>query len=664
MEQQRCFLTSYVYTDKSLFIATNKKKGKINKDYIVTTTTTKNEREDWILIPSEKSSTTTNNNNNKNDDKVVTILNRTHQVFLVSDSKGRVYTVPKGKEEGDWQKWRIIQGGEKGYYLISSLVHSMYLVCNKNGIISCVDERKYLYDEMSNAITNNTKEESSSNKGLWMMEYQSGELCFLSSSKYDLRLSCNPFGNLSMSNNWRGWEVFRLVQCNNNNTDSNEIMITSWTHHTRVLCSNADGEVYTADKKKLESSWKHKMNNKLNCWKIELPPVNDCCNDNDDDGDNDHEGVVIKSVVHNRYLKWDGKKLQTVPSFNNKNNKNSSIDGGIFTWQLESAHNQTYFVSIGSGLDRQLSCSKSDDTKNKISLTKNRKEREEWRLDLVGGDNDDNSATVLYSKVHEKYLGSNPEGEVYLTSNIGDWELWKLKQALSPKNTNTDGSSLIVSVVHNRSLSCSASNNEDNNNNSNDNKDDNNNKIICTVAMDDDNATTTTKLPTSWYLQPRMPPTLSGGQMAAYTISVTLTLASIIATPFVVKGVVGALGFGSASIAASSSITSKTIISEESTTSDTDVVAAEGGKVVPFLQSIGAYGLSLVRTATSVGTGAVIGVGGGFSSAAIIETHTRTTTARKALTQQEAKEGQEQPRKRSVMERNKINRPFCAWREW
>lgn len=80
----------------------------------------------------------------------------------------------------------------------------------------------------------------------WKIQLVTGELCFLSNPSFDKRLrGCDVLGKLSMDSNWKGWEVFRFVEAGDG-----RLLITSWTHYSKVLSCNAKGDVFTTENNK------------------------------------------------------------------------------------------------------------------------------------------------------------------------------------------------------------------------------------------------------------------------------------------------------------------------------------------------------------------------------------------------------------------------------
>jgi hypothetical protein len=74
----------------------------------------------------------------------------------------------------------------------------------------------------------------------WQVEFVSGELCFLSSCNNQHQVRCDLVGKLSLTEEKKGWEVWRFVE-----TGSGKVRIVSWMHPFCIV-SNQDGQVTTA----------------------------------------------------------------------------------------------------------------------------------------------------------------------------------------------------------------------------------------------------------------------------------------------------------------------------------------------------------------------------------------------------------------------------------
>eukprot|EP00985_Skeletonema_marinoi_P007576 scaffold3335_cov139-Skeletonema_marinoi.AAC.5 len=227
------------------------------------------------------------------------------------------------------------------------------------------------------------------------MEESGHELCFLSSPNHDRRVGCNINGDIYVSQNWKGWEVWRFIK----DESSGHFIITSWTHDKKVLCSGPDGRVFTTENK--EGSWEK--------WRIVPHPK--------------FEGLRIESVEHDRFLSFSGQDLHT---------KKKEVDTA---WYIEPAHGNHFFISATSH-DERLSSS------NEHPFTsKNRKSWEKW---IVEPTNEKIGQYTIRSMEHGKYLGAEKNDKIIVSENK---QLWTI--GLS---TQEGGGYLILSTEFNRRL--------------------------------------------------------------------------------------------------------------------------------------------------------------------------------------------------------------------
>mmetsp|Transcript_1566 Transcript_1566/g.2109 ORF Transcript_1566/g.2109 Transcript_1566/m.2109 type:complete len:554 (+) Transcript_1566:114-1775(+) len=539
MEQPRCLISSCTY-DKRL---------SSDADGNILSTENKLSWEEWTLVEDDGGGSTGN---------IILIKSRSHERFLVCSPEGQLETVDKFNIlNHDGNRWRICQSSsdEKAdVAVLMSVEYSKYLIMDNKGDVSCVD-KKNLDGRSEN----------------WSIEFQNGELCFLSLPERDERISCDVAGKLSMSKNWKGWEVWRFIECGDGH-----VYISSWTHHKKFLCSNESGDVMTTENRR--GPWEK--------WNVELAPQGGT------------DGVVIKSTVHDRYLRWNGNALITSKTYED--------NAHWTTWHIESAHKQTYFISSSSH-DKRIGAKK-----NGVFTTSNRKGWEQWELKF----NRNNGLVTIFSKAHGVYLGSNPEGQLSVRANDGNWGMWKIE-------TSPHGGMFIVSVVHGKALACNADGS--------------------LYTIDGQRGSWET-----WILEPVMPPTMTEEQIKAQRKSLiiggSIAVASIVLAPFAVMGAVTALGFEAGGIASGSIAAG--MMSAEAIASGGGIAA---GGTVAVLQSVGAAGLGVAGTAASMGAGAA--VGGSAVGIALACSGSKGST-----------ESLSSSKKR--MNAVDMNRPFCAWRSW
>ena len=178
---------------------------------------------------------------------------------------------------------------------------------------------------------------------VWEMECVTGELCFLSNPALDARVRCDMAGLLTLSPNWKGWEVVRITEASaagatssNNNGDGKDgyVRISSWMHNQWYLCSDAKGEVSTCSlaESLLQppppplSTLSSEEDQGYRCsrWAIEKYPT--------DEGGK-HQGLIIRSATHGRLLSIRDGLLKTYDSLDEMkqqqaNNNNSDFVNG------------------------------------------------------------------------------------------------------------------------------------------------------------------------------------------------------------------------------------------------------------------------------------------------------------------------------------------------
>mmetsp|Transcript_37204 Transcript_37204/g.55661 ORF Transcript_37204/g.55661 Transcript_37204/m.55661 type:complete len:561 (+) Transcript_37204:1855-3537(+) len=163
---------------------------------------------------------------------------------------------------------------------------------------------------------------------LWTIECVTGELCFLSNPALNIRVRCDMTGLLSLSDNTKGWEVFRFMEAGHG-----YVKISSWMHSQWLLCCTADGRVDTCSHAESfldyrsddddehvqegeheESLASSKRANSFKCskWAIEKSPTGN--------------GVVIRSKTHGRFLcvKNNG-ELRTYHPDDDENDDNTTL---------------------------------------------------------------------------------------------------------------------------------------------------------------------------------------------------------------------------------------------------------------------------------------------------------------------------------------------------
>jgi len=452
--------------------------------------------------------------------------------YLCSDDKGRVVCTPTSSPSTYWWMIMSISSTTSSFSSAmsdsSSATDEQYILMSKEHA-----PRRLTYtttvkglsesDENFQLITSKNSGEPST----WELKFTSGELCFMSNPVMHCNLRCNLLGQLSLNSGLKGWEVFRFIEVGNG-----DLYISSWTHYTKFLSSNTDGQVYVIDSSSNSLGYGER-------WRLEPAP--------------DSNGVYIKNVASLRYLSVGRGKNEALWTTTKPN--------AYALWHLNAAHSHIYyltslFASIRKTDDDDNFNDENVDDAVKIKntaandynqiysqhgisdmhvssrkgapfLTKNKRKWEEWKMEVTP-----DGYVTFFSIAHGKYLGCNSKGDVHTTTSKGAWCFFE-------KQESSTAGVMFLSKEHKRYLAVS--------------EDDGS---LCTTDGNEE-----TNLRNSWRLDPRLPRSISGGKIAG-----AMGLAITIAMPFAVLGAIEA---------ASATITQ---------------VALLGGVSVEGLASVGACG--------------------------------------------------------------------------
>ncbi|KAL7431876.1 hypothetical protein ACHAXM_002917 [Skeletonema potamos] len=428
----RCIITSVSDNNKKL---TSTKKG------LVDVTSNRGDKEQFMLIPVVK---TCDEGDATKEKDVYYLKSFTFNRYLSSDSTtGEVSTVKIAPEKNvsvdniaeeeeekkiDWvaaakakadsafadDSPTKSQLGEAEQWLLMRSPHGGHFVVSVKHELNVAISSRTTYDGEGRRVTNkavglkgaNTVEES------WNVEFVSGELCFVSSSLASSsemkQIRCDLMGNLSLTSDKRGWEVWRFVEMG-----GGRVRIVSWMHSQFCIACDHEGKVSTIGIGKAEEGRDE--------WTVEKAPEG-------------YVGVVIKSVACARRLlcrrdgEGGGGAISTLKEFHPQ-----------CLWQLDGAHSQVYTLT-------------SFHHKRSIGpfpyVTENMKQSDQLVLQVI----DDEGTARLYHKSNEMYLGSSVEGEVKCTTmSCNDAELsdlWKMEQS-------SDGGYTFSSKTHGGLLSFS-----------------------------------------------------------------------------------------------------------------------------------------------------------------------------------------------------------------
>ncbi|CAJ1966407.1 unnamed protein product [Cylindrotheca closterium] len=328
--------------------------------------------------------------------------------------------------------------------------------------VSTVDNDDFEDEDNSSA--------ESSSAAVFELEFTSGELCFVSNPVLHSQIRCNPLGQLSLTQKSACQEVWRFIEVGNGGA----LVIATWSHaQTFYLSSDGDGNVFTT---------KNRLGHNER-WKLERT----------------ENGARIVSVAHKgRYLSVgndDGEALFRTTTQPNDYAK----------WHTEAAHSNTYHLqSIFVTSLKEDAPYISSDRKGRASLSKHKRDWEEWKLERF-----DDDYVTLYSKKHEQYLGSNSVGEVTTTKKVGEWSLWSIEQS-------TYGGIYLKSKTYQRRLAVVGEGEM---------------STLCTTKEQYSSHET-------WRLEPCLPFFLSPTKIAAMASAGVLGLALTVAMPYALLGIV------------------------------------------------------------------------------------------------------------------------------
>eukprot|EP00547_Thalassionema_nitzschioides_P008852 CAMPEP_0194229610 /NCGR_PEP_ID=MMETSP0156-20130528/43981_1 /TAXON_ID=33649 /ORGANISM="Thalassionema nitzschioides, Strain L26-B" /LENGTH=661 /DNA_ID=CAMNT_0038962167 /DNA_START=65 /DNA_END=2047 /DNA_ORIENTATION=+ len=126
-------------------------------------------------------------------------------------------------DDEDCTRWCLIKGDNDSGVVLQSLKTGDNLGLDSFGNVVLFQQQQH---------------EQQSSSLLWSIDCVTGELCFLSNPMMDSRIRCDLAGLMTLSSNWKGWEVFRLMEAGHGYVD-----ISSWMHSQWLLCSTLDGRV-------------------------------------------------------------------------------------------------------------------------------------------------------------------------------------------------------------------------------------------------------------------------------------------------------------------------------------------------------------------------------------------------------------------------------------
>ncbi|KAL7568447.1 hypothetical protein ACA910_012159 [Epithemia clementina (nom. ined.)] len=467
----------------------------------------------------------------------------------------------------------------------------------------------------------------------WNVDSVTGELCYLSSNRVDQRLRCDMVGIVSLTDNWKGWEVWRLME-----SFDGYIRISSWMHSQFLLCCREDGTITTGGFVK---------------------SVNDASCDTEWAIASNGNGVTIRSRKYDRLLSVasDG-KLCTIPFIDRvTESQGENGETAASLWQLEAAHRQRYTLSTKTTEQKDVTVgpfpfvtpnlrqsdefvveqrapgivafrvdNSSENNRNSNSSTN--------PMDSSSMDSGDSGNVNGNDGCQQDYLCPTTEGAIVVRQNPCDGtELWAMETAAAGGyifRSETYGYCLAYEegVETNGKLVCSFANkgtasvmtptdgDDENDIDLNPNNED-------SFEQDRDSQPQQPHRIIVWNINPCMPRAVSSSKIKTFAIGTGLAIGTTVAMPFAMAGVMGVLG--------------------------------AFGAEVGLLANIVAVGLTGAEAIASVG---VIG-----ATAAICfrETSDSLSSKREGDDDDDDNDGVDEPSKRN---RAFSQRPFCNWKMW
>lgn len=269
------------------------------------------------------------------------------------------------------QQWCFIRGthGQNQVLLKSLKTGTNLAITGKGQIVFCNDD--VIMDQSSSGGASSQRRSSSTNTNnaatdaadalhvTWDVECSTGELCFLSNPTLNCRLRCDMAGLITLTDAWKGWEVFRFMEASHG-----YVKISSWMHSQWLLCSKKDGSVTTC--LMAESfAMDHDENSKLcSKWAIEKAPAQL-------PGSNDmspHDGVILRSKSFNTLLCIKNGELKMYNP-NNEETDSNNDEVNIAPLSLDNNNNDNSEKASGKGAGGRWKSMRSSFTSMSQQLT-------------------------------------------------------------------------------------------------------------------------------------------------------------------------------------------------------------------------------------------------------------------------------------------------------
>ena len=326
----------------------------------------------------------------------------------------------------------------------------------------------------------------------WNIELVTGELCFMSAPSIQKQMRCDMMGRLTLTSTAKGWEVFRFIE-----SGGGKLRICSWMHSQHFLCCDPeDGAVITCGASRIVDEGPEIG---MDEWYVEKAP-----------GRYASEGVVIRSASSKHlgdFLCHTEEGVFTSVHF----------DEEASVWHLNAGHSQKYSLASLYNTPKTLGPFPY--------VTDNKKQMDEIIVEQL----DAEGLVRLYHIKEEKYIGGGENGDVWLATDAGNSELWKMDM------TRTDGGYVFYSVEHeDRMLSyhCEGQSGTEGAQPANSEI----NPKICTITdIGDDKREV-------WRVDPVLPRAVSSGKIKTFAIGTSIAVGTTVAMPFAMAGLAAVVG--------------------------------------------------------------------------------------------------------------------------
>lgn len=210
---------------------------------------------------------------------------------VIEESKGHTYDNKAGSGYSD--DGNVSSDDEIGHLYYESEELNVPLEAQKWSLVKITDGYLCLQnmatgDRLGVSVSGKLILEPKNNVGaisMWKIEPVTGELCYLSNNCFDRRIRCDMTGRLSLSENWKGWEVFRFLEAGDG-----FVKISNYAHSQWVLSCHSTGKIQMRKHSESQDNFYGWCSE----WAVELSPV--------------REGVIFRSKSYGRFLCIESKE--------------------------------------------------------------------------------------------------------------------------------------------------------------------------------------------------------------------------------------------------------------------------------------------------------------------------------------------------------------------